>query len=56
MRGYYRNSISCGANKRKFEDQSVLKGKFDQKGDKTKLVSHFGEGFNVMKKRGEEKK
>ena len=37
-------------------DQSVIKGKFDQKGDKTKLVSHCGEGFNKKKKRGEEKK
>ena len=37
-------------------DQSVIKGKLGSNRDKTKLVSHFGEGFNVKKKRGEEKK
>ena len=56
MRCYYRNGISCGANRRDFEDQSVIKGKIKIKWDKTKLVSHNGdwEGFYV--KRGEEKK
>ena len=56
MRCYYRNGISCGANRREFEDQSVIKGKIKIKWDKTKLVSHLGdlEGFYV--KRGEEKK
>ena len=27
MRCYYRNGISCGANRREFEDQSVIKRK-----------------------------
>ena len=56
MRCYYRNDIGCGANRREFEDQSVIKGKIKIKWDKTKLVSHLGywEGFYV--KRGEEKK
>ena len=27
MRGYYRNGISCGANRREVEDQGVMKGK-----------------------------
>ena len=38
------------------KNQSVIKGEFDQKGDKTKLVSYFWESKNVRKKRGEEKK
>ena len=42
MRFYYRNGISCGANRREFEDQSVIEGKIKIKWDKTKLVSHFG--------------
>ena len=56
MRCYYRNGISCGANRREFEDQSVIKGKIKIKWDKTKLVSHLGdwEGFYV--KIGEEKR
>ena len=56
MRCYYRNGIGCGANRREFEDQSVIKGKIKIKRDKTKLVSHLGdwEGFYV--KRREEKK
>ena len=32
MRCYYRNDISCGANRREFEDQRVIKGKLDQNG------------------------
>ena len=43
MRCYYRNSIGCGANRRDFEDQSVIKGKIKIKWDKTKLVSHLGD-------------
>ena len=56
MRCYYRNGMSCGANRREFEDQSVIKGKIKIKWDKTKLVSHLGdwEGFYV--KRREEKR
>ena len=57
MRCYYRNDIICGANRREFEDQSVIKGKLDQIGIRPVRVSHFGgflEGFYV--KRGEEKK
>ena len=33
MRCYYRNSKSCGANRREFEDQSAIKGKLDQMGE-----------------------
>ena len=48
---------SCGANRREFEDQSVIKKKFRLKWDKTKLVSHYWESKNVKKKkRGEERK
>ena len=47
---------SYGANRMELKDQIVIKAKLDQKGDKTKLVSHFGEAKNVKKKRGEEKK
>ena len=53
---YYRNGISCDANRREFGDQSVIKGKIKIKRDKTKLVSHLGEGEGFYVKRGEEKK
>ena len=32
MRCYYRNSISCGANRRNFKDQNVIKGKLKANG------------------------
>ena len=57
MRCYYRNDISCGANRREFEDQSVIKGKLYQIGIRLIRVSHFRgflKGFYV--KGGEEKK
>ena len=50
---------SCGANRREFEDQSAIKGKFEIKWDKTKLVSHFfREGARALheERRKEEKK
>ena len=56
MRCYYINDISCGANRREFEDQSVIKGKIKIKWDKTKLVSHLGDWEGFYMKRGEEKK
>ena len=56
MRCYYRNGISCGANRREFEDQSVIKGKIKIKWDKTKLVSHLGDWKGFYVNRGEEKK
>ena len=56
MRCYYRNGISCGANRREFEDQSVITGKIKIKWDKTKLVSHLGDWKGFYVKRGEEKK
>ena len=56
MRCYYRNDKSCGANRREFEDQSVIKGKIKIKWDKTKLVSHLGDWEDFYVKRGEEKK
>ena len=55
MRCYYRNGISCGANRREFEDQSVIEGKIKIKWDKTKLVSHLGDWEDFYVKRGEEK-
>ena len=48
MRCYYRNDISCGANRREFEDQRVIKGKLDQMG-KTKLVSHLGRRARALR-------
>ena len=42
MIGYYRNGIICGANRREFEDQSVIKGKLDQIGIRPIKVSHLG--------------
>ena len=61
MRSYYRNGISCGANRREIEDQSGIKGKLDQIGIKPIKVSHFGDfwrAFREEKKEGrkEEKK
>ena len=31
MKGYCKNSISCGENRKKMEDQSVIKGKLKTK-------------------------
>ena len=42
---YYRNGISCVANRREFEDQSEIKGKLYQIGIKAIRVSHFGDFF-----------
>ena len=47
---------SCGANRREFEDQSAIKGKFEIKWDKTKLVSHLGRVLEHYMKRGERKR
>ena len=56
MRCYYRNDISGGANRREFEDRSVIKGKIKIKWDKTKLVSHLEgmEGLLREERRREE--
>ena len=43
MRCYFKNGISCGTNRRDFEDQSVIKGKLDQIGIRPIRVTHFGE-------------
>ena len=57
MSCYYRNGISYGANRREFEDQSVIKGKFDQIGIRPIRVSHFGELERAFREeRKEEKK
>ena len=56
MRCYYRNGISCGANRRELKDQSVIKGKIKIKWEKTKLVSHLRDWVGFYVKRGEEKK
>ena len=31
MCGYYRNNITCGANRKEVKDQSVIKGNLGQK-------------------------
>ena len=49
MRCYYRNDISCGANRREFEDQSVIKGKLDQIRIRPIKVSHFGGKITNLK-------
>ena len=57
MRCYYRNGISCGANRREFEDQSVIKGKLDKIGIRPIRVSHFGDfwrAFREERRREEE--
>ena len=57
MRYYYRNVISCGANRREFEDQSVIKGKLDQIGIRPIRASHFGNfGGAFREERKEERK
>ena len=57
MRCCYRNGISCGANRREFEDQSVIKGKLYQIGLKPIRVSHFGDFWRIFREeRKEEKK
>ena len=57
MRCYYRNGISCGANIREFEDQSVIKGKLDQIGIRPIRVSHFEDFWRAFcEERKEEKK
>ena len=57
MRCYYRNGISCGANRREFEDQSVIKRKLDQIGIRPIRVSHFGDFWRAFREeRKEEKK
>ena len=56
---YYRNGLSCGANRREFEDQSVIKGKLDQIGIKPIRVSHFGDfwrAFHEERKKEKKKK
>ena len=57
MRCYYRNGISCGANRREFEDQSIIKGKLDQNGIRPIRVSHFGDFLRAFREeRKEERK
>ena len=53
---YYRNSNSCGANRREFEDQSAIKGKFEQNGIRPSWSLILGRTKRRVKKRGEEKK
>ena len=54
---HIRNGISCAANRKEFEDQSVIKGKLDQIGIRPIRVSHFGDFWREFReKRKEEKK
>ena len=46
---YYRNDISCGANRREFKDQNVIKIKLDQIGIRPIRVSDFGDLFGEQK-------
>ena len=48
---YYRNSISYSANRKEFEDQSVIKLKFDQIEIRPIRVSHFGDILESQKRR-----
>ena len=55
---YYRNNISCGAIRREFEDQSVIKGKLKSNGIRPSWSLIF---FGILEtkknvKRGKEKK
>ena len=57
MRCYYRYGISCGANRREFEDQSLKKGKLGQIGIRPIRVYHFGDFWKAFReKRKEERK
>ena len=57
MRCYYRNEISYDANRREFEDQSVIQGKLDQIGIRPIRVSHFRDFWRAfLEERKEEKK
>ena len=47
----YIYGISCGANIREFEDQSVINGKIDQIGIRPIRVSHFGDFILKSKKK-----
>ena len=57
MRCYYRKDISCGANRREIEDQSVIKEKLNQIGIRPIRVSHFGDFWRAFREeRKEERK
>ena len=47
---------SCGANRRELEDQSAIKGKFEQNGIRPSWSFILGRAKYRVKKRGEEKK
>ena len=49
MRCYYRNDISCGANRREFENPSVIKGNFDQIGIRPLGLMILGKNHNFEK-------
>ena len=54
---HIRNDISCAANRKEFEDQSVIKGKLDQIGITPIRVSHFRDFWREFHgERKEEKK
>ena len=53
---YYRNDISCVANRREFEDQSEIKGKLYQIGIRPIRVSHFGDFWRAFREERKEKK
>ena len=54
MKCYYRNDINCGANRREFEDQIVIKGKLDQTGIRPIRVSHFGDFWMAFREERKE--
>ena len=56
MRCYYKNGISCGANRRELEDQSIIKGKLYQIGIRPIRVSHFGDFWRAFREEGKEKR
>ena len=57
MKGYCRNSISCGANRKKMKDQSVIKGKLKIKRKNISSgLSFLGELIRVEEERGKKKR
>ena len=56
MKGYCRNSISCGENRKKMEDQTVIKGKLKIKRQNISSgLSFLGELIRVEEERGNKK-
>ena len=55
MRGYCRNNISYGTNRKKMKDQSVIKRKLKVKMDKDQIGLSFLGGFTFWRRREEKR-